>query len=540
VAFKEHGQPKYVKIDQDAFGIPAELVVKGLEGIKTTLPAVVRALGAPADLLRYTVTRMPTYALRQIIRDPMSMFLTGNMNSTPVISSMKQLLKMQGGKSPTEQQLMQSGVINSNIFTGDTRDLDVFMREVVKGGSGWTKALSRLDALAMQGDAASRAVLWEESKKQGFSDIEADLRVLESMNFSRRGLSPSMMALNTMIPFFNAQVQGLDVLYRSMTGKMPYAERLGMQKKMLYRGALLALSSIIYAALMQDDEAYQKATPEERAMYWFVNVPGTDKPLRVPIPFEVGYMFKALPELLWNTVAEDTTTKQAAQALGAFIKNATPSVIPQGAKPLIEVALNRSFFTGLDVESKGERLLTSEERIRQDTTELAKILGQTGLVSPIQLDYLLKSYTGGMGAFFASVANPVLRPFSSADMPEGPATDWTDSVLVKSMFQPKDGRGLLNAAFDIVEEAQQASGTYKQMLKEGRRADAQAFLQENLDAIQAASLAGKFRQQMGEWAALKKTITASPRLTPEEKRDQIKRITDLQNRYAKVLIDSQR
>jgi Tfp pilus assembly protein PilE len=108
------------------------------------------------------------------------------------------------------------------------------------------------------------------------------------------------------------------------------------------------------------------------------------------------------------------------------------------------------------------------------------------------------------------------------------------------MFQPKDGRGLLNAAFDIVEEAQQASGTYKQMLKEGRRADAQAFLQENLDAIQAASLAGKFRQQMGEWAALKKTITASPRLTPEEKRDQIKRITDLQNRYAKVLIDSQR
>jgi len=540
MAFKQDGIPMYVKIDNDAFGVPAELVIKGLEGIKTTLPAAIRLMGLPADLLRYTVTRMPTYALRQVIRDPLSMFMTGNMNSTPIVSSIKQLISMQGGKSPTEAQLMQSGVINSNIFTGDSRDLDIFMRKILNGDSTWTKALSRLDALAMQGDAASRAVLWEESKKQGFTDIEADLRVLESMNFSRRGLSPSMLALNQMIPFFNAQVQGLDVLYRSMTGKMPYAQRLDMQKKMLQRGALVAAMSVIYAAFMQDDEAYQKATPEERNMYWFVYVPGTEKPLRVPIPFEVGYMFKALPEMLYNVMAGDTTTKQAAQAFGAFVKNSTPLSIPQGVKPLIEIAANKNFFTGLDIESQAERRLTPEERVRQDTTEFSRILGQAGVLSPVQIESLIRGYTGSMGVLFASLANPILRPFGGEERPEGPAKEWTDSPLIKSMFQPVDGRGLKQAAYDIVEEAQQASQTYKEMLKQGRRADAQAFLQENLKAVQAGAPAGQFRQQMGEWARLKRQVAASKVLTPEQKRDQIKQITALEDRYAKLLIESQR
>ena len=47
------------------YGVPADLLVKGLEGIKTTIPAVVRLMSYPANLLRKTVTIMPTYALRQ-------------------------------------------------------------------------------------------------------------------------------------------------------------------------------------------------------------------------------------------------------------------------------------------------------------------------------------------------------------------------------------------------------------------------------------------------------------------------------------------
>ena len=65
-----------------------------------------------------------------------------------------------------------------------------------------------IDAL-LRGDAATRAAQYNSYRKQGLSDMEATFRSMESMNFSKRGLSPSMHMVSTMIPFFNAQIQGL-------------------------------------------------------------------------------------------------------------------------------------------------------------------------------------------------------------------------------------------------------------------------------------------------------------------------------------------
>jgi hypothetical protein len=70
VHYKIDGKPAFAVIDADTFGIPAHLIVKGMEGIKTTLPALVQMMGAPADILRKFVTRSPAYVVRQLIRDP--------------------------------------------------------------------------------------------------------------------------------------------------------------------------------------------------------------------------------------------------------------------------------------------------------------------------------------------------------------------------------------------------------------------------------------------------------------------------------------
>ena len=38
VHYKYKGKPYFATIDADQFGIPADLIVKGMEGIKTTIP----------------------------------------------------------------------------------------------------------------------------------------------------------------------------------------------------------------------------------------------------------------------------------------------------------------------------------------------------------------------------------------------------------------------------------------------------------------------------------------------------------------------
>ena len=91
VRFKVKGKDYFATIDSNEYGIPAELIVKGMEGIKTTIPAAVRFMGLPADWLRTFVTRNPAYAIRQAIRDPLTAYMTTGMDGVPVLNSMKEL-----------------------------------------------------------------------------------------------------------------------------------------------------------------------------------------------------------------------------------------------------------------------------------------------------------------------------------------------------------------------------------------------------------------------------------------------------------------
>jgi hypothetical protein len=75
--------------------------------------------------------------------------------------------------------------------------------------------------------------VYENALANGLSEVEADFMTMESMNFYKRGLSPSVQYASRMIPFFNAQIQGLNVLYKAATGKMPFEEQQADQAQVL-------------------------------------------------------------------------------------------------------------------------------------------------------------------------------------------------------------------------------------------------------------------------------------------------------------------
>jgi hypothetical protein len=214
----------------------------------------------------------------------------------------------------------------------------------------------------MEADAATRRAQYESYINQGLSEMEATFMALESMNFARRGIDPSVQFFTTLIPFMNAQIQSLDVLYRSLRGQMPMNERLQIKEKLIARGMMLAGMSMAYAMAMQDDETYKNARPDEKYNNWFVPIPGMDEKLRVPIPFELGYIFKALPEALINSIYAERGADEAVDAAKGILRNMIPGGgnygIPAAFKPLIEVGLGKSFFTGRSDQDRnaGQRL----------------------------------------------------------------------------------------------------------------------------------------------------------------------------------------
>jgi hypothetical protein len=521
IHFKVDGKNAWAEVNTKSLNIPAELLVKGLEGVNTSLPNAVKLMNIPANLLRKWVTRNPAYALRQVVRDPLNAVFTTGLNTVPIASSFQEISKMIRGKSEGEPLLQRRGILGGQVLTGTSEDMTKILRDVTAGKKGWEYRMAQLDQLAIQGDAATRVVMYNNFIKQGLSEMEATLATLESMNFSKRGISPSLFALSTMVPFMNAQIQGLNVLYQAFTGKMPFNEKLKVKQKLVQRAIMMAGFTMLYASMMQDDEAYQNANDDEKYGNWFLPNPFSDEYIKVPIPFEVGLLFKAIPEALVNTMFGDDKARDTMSALGKMAWNSIPISGPQGVKPLLEVAINYSFFTGRAIDS--DRMMQYEpgERYGARTTEIAKMVGDALNISPNRIEYLIRGYTGSLPLAVVSLANPILRSGEAGEQPESRGLLSSETPLVGSFFQAKDAGGLINKAYKDMNEINQVKQTYDKMLEEGREKEADAYATANADMMGMGTMAGSFRKKMGELTAAERNVRAATNMSGAQKRAEL-------------------
>ena len=527
IRFRERGQDRHAVIDTATLGIPPELVAYGMEGISTQLPAAFKLLGVPARMLRHFIVRNPVYAFRQVFRDSVANVLMTGASFTPVVGPMKNMVDMWRGKSDAESRLQERGVVGGQVITGDIEDRATILKQLQSGGLGWHTAMAKLDFLAMQADAASRVSAYNSFREQGLSDMEATLATLETMNFNRRGVSPTIHALGTMIPFMNAQIQGLDVLYRAMTGRMPFNERLEIKRKFYTRGMMIAASTMMYAALMQDDDDYKNASADERYNNWFVPIPGTDQKLKVPIPFEPGYLFKSIPEAVYNTAFGDESSRNVLDAFMQMGMNTMPGVIPQGVKPLIEAVLNRNFFTGREIEDVRMQGLKMGERYGDRTTDLAKALGGSFEVagrelgmSPAMIEHLVRGYTGSLGMAIMGLSNALVT-----DRVEKPTLKVNETPVLGAMFLERDATGAVTEAYKQIEAVSKVKATFEKLVKEGRGEEALKFAEKYADQIAKADVGAGVKKQLGDLTKLEQQIRAAD-MSAQEKRsylDEVRR-----------------
>jgi len=480
-----------------------------------------------STLLRRSITISPLYSARQVFRDSVAAPLLSGADMLPVLGALKQI-----GASATREKLESRGIIGGQIFTGTNEDLSRILGELQAGRMGVSQFIARAEAISMEADALTRRAQYDSYIKQGLSEMEATMMSLESMNFNRKGVSPSVRLASTLIPFFNAQLQSLDVLYRAVTGKMPMNERLDIQGKLLRRGALLAGTAVAYALLMQDDETYKNAKPDEKYGNFFVPIPGMKESLRVPVPFEVGYIFKSLPEAIVNIMNSKEGGEEALKAFTNIaiqtIPGGTSALMPAAAKPLLENLTGYSFFTGRQLETKTEQMEKPEFRFRDNTSEVAKQLGSTFGLSPVKVDNLIRGYTGSMGLAMVQAFNFAMP---TGGTPEQATKRLSDMPVVGPLFQPRDAGGIVGAVYDRMTEINEVKRTYDNLTKEGRRAEAQGFLQENIETYSKHALSGNVQVQMSKITQAVNAIKAS-NMTPDEKRERLDALQDLRIRLA--------
>ena len=538
VRFKVNGEDHVAVINTDQFGIPAKLIVEGMEGIKTMIPTAVRVLGFPADVLRKFVTRNPVYALRQVVRDSMNSYFTTGTSSIPVLSALKQGVLLATGRNSKAQRLMESGAVSNLVFTGGQEDAQRLIDQIATGKSGWTKLIGKLDALSLAGDATTRITIYEDSIRKGMTEQEALMRTLESQNFTRRGTSSSLQMAAAVIPFLNAQLQGLDVLYRSSQGKMPFEQQMRVRSKFFQRALLMSASTIAYAALMEDDERYKKAKPEERYGNWFLVNPLDPKGdlIRVPIPFEIGLIFKAIPEAIYNTLKGNDTAENAARGIFKLLEQSNPfTPVPAALKPGLEVFLGTSLFGG-PIESARELGVEKSERIRPGTSAGAELLGKANVLSPVQIDHLIRGHFGALGMLISDLA--AVLPFGKGQEVQERTKGLSEMRVIGTLFQPAEGRGIIDEAYRRMQEIDMARKTYKKMLGEGRTEDANAYLASHRSDIYLSQTAGAVENRIGKLAELRRSIEARPNLTTEQKDVQIKNIIAAQNKLAQTMLSA--
>ena len=253
---------------------------------------------------------------------------------------------------------------------------------------------------------------------------------------------------------------------------------------------------------------------------------------RVPVPFEVGYIFKSLPEAVVNTMSSKEGGEEALKAFTNIaiqtIPGGTSALMPAATKPLLENLTGYSFYTGRPLETKSEQMEKAQFRYRDNTSEIAKQLGAAFNISPIKVDNLIRGYTGSMGLAMVQAFNFAMP---TAGTPEQAAKRLSDAPVIGPLFQPENAGGIAGAVYDRMAEINEVKRTYDKLIKEGRGAEARAFLQDNIEEYAKSAFAGNVQTQMNKITQAMNAIKASS-MTPSEKREQLDKLQDLRIKIA--------
>ncbi len=282
-------------------------------------------------------------------------------------------------------------------------------------------AISGLRELIGHSEVGPRLMEFKDARDYGLEKFgsEKDANILAgcaakdvTVNFTRAGSVGQQ--INEVVMFYNASIQSVDKAARAFGARkaMPWAKEQSRLKN-LKRSTIRATVSLTSMALLnyfrnRDEDWWKDLPPYEKWNYLHIKSWKSGPIARIPLPFEIGAIFGAIPIAM---LEERRTPGSLKEALAQFGRNVTP--IDVGGEGLDDIAhgvlrtaavLTPFADMATNKDWKGDYIVNPtvmKNRERQDwydsnTTELMKALGRASGQSPAQLEHMINTFSGGL------------------------------------------------------------------------------------------------------------------------------------------------
>jgi hypothetical protein len=524
--------------------LPSRYDVAAFQDLNPPKMAIMRTLGAFSNVLRKSVTLLPPFALKQVTDDVQRAMLTSGVKSPTALLRMTLAnfgslawAEIRGIQHPIVKEFGALGLTGEYDYEAGKPALSVlkdlgYRERTVAGSKLLGNLLHRLDGITRASDLAVRKAIYDQTMIETNKDqLLAQTRAREFINFRRRGASEIIAIGTATIPFFNAYVQGMDVLYRAASGKDSSSSVGRAQARQLFwsrAGTVIALSTM-YAMMSGDDEDYQDMDLRTRNSNWIL--PGGYK---IPVPGELGALFKVIPETVIEYLRRSGTPEEqtALEAIRSsmmymaeqYIGRTVP--IPQAVKPLIEAWTNYSFFTGRELEGIYQKQQDPSMRVTSKTSELAQAISNfsrdvigVDAVSPIQIDNMLSGYFGSTAALVVMTTDSLLNP-SRVDRPLHKY-----ALLSNYMYDPI-GTRTLTEFYDEREKVGKANNTLRQLMKTDI-ARAEAYAESHQMELAMESGINSTLEQLERTRAYRKFLNSPDGAAEMSKADREKELEEI-------------
>ena len=502
-------------------------------------------LSGPANFLRNMVTKDPGFMLANMVRDSMAAYVTSGVKMTPIADTIRNFGKAMANTSPEYEALLNAGILGGYEFSQNIEaSAESFERELKKkyeGKSTFQRILNPMTAPralwealekgTTASDAATRIEVYKRTLAETNNEAEALHRALEVMNFNRKGSSAVVRIMTAAIPFLNARMQGLDVLYRAgisptfrqlMYGDKPTDRQKSIQKAFIVRGMTMAAMSAMYWTLTHDDEEYKRQEQETKDNNWLIPSLG----IKIPIPFEIGVIFKVIPERLMALTLGEDTNKDFMESMARNLRSTLAiDYLPQAIKPFVETETNFSLFTRRPIVGQGLEGVAPEFQVGPGTSSLAATLGSTLGMSPMKIDHLIGGYTGTMGMYMVSALDGVIN--MNTDTPTA-SKRFEQLPLIKRFALDPEARGTVTSYYNLKNATDEAVRTSSLLERTMDFEERNKYMQDNIRMLANKDYILDLEKTMKEFRQMQVLIRSS-RMDADAKREALLRINQAQN-----------
>jgi hypothetical protein len=532
----------YDKGELKFYRVNDPLYLEAMKGLNLPEIPFLGILAKPADWLRTFVTKEPGFMLANMMKDSMQTYITSGSSMTPIVDTAANFATALAGKNPTVERLKAAGLGGNAHFVGDiTKSGEDFAKMLRKQSGKQTtteKALkpftSLWDALGQgteASDLATRAAVYDRVMAETQNEAEAIFQAVETMNFYRHGNSAIVRILTAVTPFLNARMQGLDVFYRAgfaptvakLTGRGDQVTQadLDKQKTFMIRSAGVVAMSVAYWALTHDDDEYKKQEQETRDNNWLIPALG----IKIPIPFEVGFLFKVLPERIMEYTMGGDTGQDFAKSMYRGIEQTIGLQFPQAILPMLENSVNYSFFTQRAIVPPGLENVDPEFQVGPSTSNVAEMIGKSIGSSPMKVDHLIKGYTGTLGMYLVDVIDSVMD--INSNVPKA-SKRFEQMPFIKRFALDPEARGTVSSYYELKNNVDQVVRTINLLEKNADFENLPQYAQDNAGLWATHDFVLSLDKQMKEYQQYA-TMIRNSGMDADEKRDALSAVHEAQN-----------